>query len=234
MDERFAETVRNIAGQDWTEEHGRNLMADVGGLSRVGERYVALGDSYTIGEGVAAAESWPSLLTADLRERGIPIELVANPSVTGWTTAQLIEHELPIFEASRPTFATLLIGVNDWVQGVPAGYFRERLALIVERVQATLPDRRRLVLVTIPDFSVTQAGATYSRGRDIASGIAGFNDIILSTAESASLEVVDIFPLSRRLTGPDYVVADQLHPSAAAYTEWEALILPIALTLLTR
>ena len=198
------------------------------------ERYVALGDSYTIGEGVATPESWPSLLTDHLRERGIAIELVANPSVTGWTTAQLIEHELPVFEASRPTVATLLIGVNDWVQGVTADDFRDRLNLIVGRVQAGLPDPRRLLFVTIPDFSITPAGASFSRGRDIASGIAGFNDVIRETAARASLGVVDIFPLSQRLGGPEYVVADNLHPSAVAYAEWEALILPVALDLLTR
>lgn len=211
-----------------------NTMADLGRSDVVGERYVALGDSYTIGEGVSAAESWPSLLTAHLRERGIPIELVANPSVTGWTTAQVIEHELPIVEASRPTFATLLIGVNDWVQGVPPEDFRDRLVLIVERVQAMLSDRRRLLLVTIPDFSVTPEAQRYARGRDIAQEIVIFNDIIRAAAEQASLEVVDIFPLSQRLSAPQYLAADDLHPSAAAYAEWEALILPITLALLTR
>ncbi len=209
-------------------------MSDGSRVSIVTERYVALGDSYTIGEGVTAAESWPSLLTDHLREHGIAIELVANPSVTGWTTAQLIEHELPVFEASRPTFATLLIGVNDWVQGVCPDEFRDRLTDIVERVQTTLPDRRRLLLVTIPDFSVTPAGATYSRGRDIPAGIAGFNYIIRDVANGATLPVVDIFPLSQRLTGSAFVAADQLHPSAAAYAEWEALIRPAALTLLSR
>ena len=208
-------------------------MSDGSGSGAATERYVALGDSYTIGEGVAGADSWPSLLTDHLRDCGVPIELVANPSVTGWTTAQVIEHELPVFEASDPTFATLLIGVNDWVQGVPRDDFRNRLALIVERVQVTLPDPRRLLLVTIPDFSVTPAGATYSRGRDIAHGIAGFNDVIRITAERASLELVDIFPLSQRLTGMEYVAADELHPSAAAYAEWEALILPVAFGLMS-
>ena len=198
------------------------------------ERYVALGDSYTIGEGVDADEAWPSLLTAHLRERGVPIELVANPSVTGWTTEQLIASELPVFEASRPTFATLLIGVNDWVQGAAPDDFADRLATIVARMHATLPDPRRLLLVTIPDFSVTPVGPGYARGRDITQGIAGFNDIVRAAAERASVPLVDIFPLSRRLTGPTYLAADELHPSAAAYAEWEVLILPVALDLLGR
>lgn len=198
------------------------------------ERYVALGDSYTIGEGVEVAESWPALLTAHLRRQGIAIDLVANPSVTGWTTEQLIAHELPVFEASRPTFATVLIGVNDWVQGVSVPDFADRLAHIVERVQATLPDPRKLLIVTIPDFSVTPEAQRYARGRDIAREIAGFNDVVRAAADRAVVPVVDIFPLSQRLTGTEYLAADDLHPSAAAYAQWEQLIFPVALDLLSQ
>ncbi len=198
------------------------------------ERYVALGDSYTIGEGVEVAESWPALLTAHLRRQGIAIDLVANPSVTGWTTEQLIAEELPVFEASRPTFATLLIGVNDWVRGVSVPDFADRLAAIVGRVQAALPDPRKLLLVTIPDFSVTPEAQRYARGRDIAREIAGFNDVVRATADRAVVPVVDIFPLSQRLTGKEYLAADDLHPSAAAYERWEQLIFPVALDLLSQ
>lgn len=197
-----------------------------------GERYVALGDSYTIGEGVKPEEAWPSLLSAHLREHGVPIELVANPSVTGWTTQQLIEHELPVFEASQPTFATLLIGVNDWVQGVSEADFQMNLRHILDRVEAILPDSKRVLLVTIPDFSVAPEGGKYARGRDISAGIAAFNEIVRNEARWRALEYVDIFPLSRRLRGPEYMAADNLHPSAAAYARWEESIFPAALGLL--
>src|SRR5690348_2901825 len=88
-------------------------------------RYVALGDSYTIGEGASPNESWPAVLTRHLKEQGIDIELVANPSATGWTTKQLIDRELPIFKDKEPNFGTLLIGVNDWVQGIDEKTFRQ-------------------------------------------------------------------------------------------------------------
>src|SRR5947207_13304485 len=81
-------------------------------------RYVAIGDSYTIGEGASPNESWPAVLTRHLNEKGLRVELVANPSVTGWTTQQAIERELPVFLKANPNFATLQIGVNDWVQDV--------------------------------------------------------------------------------------------------------------------
>ncbi len=197
-----------------------------------GVRYVALGDSYTIGEGVDRERAWPSLLTEHLRRDGVMIELVANPSVTGWTTSQLIEHELPVFEASQPTFATVLIGVNDWVQGVLEADFNARLATIIDRVQATLPDRRKLLLVTIPDFSVTPEGSRFGRGRNIAQGISAFNDIVVEEANRRSLPVVDIFPLSQGLADAASVSSDNLHPSAAAYAQWEEVIFPAARSLL--
>jgi acyl-CoA thioesterase I len=199
----------------------------------MGERYVALGDSYTIGEGVSPNERWPNLLVAQLQQGDVDIELVANPSVSGWTTQDLIERALPGLPASRPTFATLLIGVNDWVQEVPADAFRTNLGHIIDRVQEVLPDPRRLVLVTIPDFSVTPNGRTYARGRDISQGILSFNEIILEEAWERKLESVDIYPLSRRLGARSYIAEDGLHPSAAAYAMWVRSIVPVAMDVLT-
>lgn len=196
------------------------------------ERYVALGDSYTIGEGATPDESWPAVLTGHLQREGVPIELVANPSVTGWTSAQLIEHELPVLEASDATFATILIGVNDWVQGVPESDFRRNLVTILARIHATLPDPRKVLVLTIPDFSVTPDGPTYARGRDISAGIAALNDISAEMAHARGFPLVDLFPLSRELTAPEFIAADGLHPSAAAYGRWEELIFPVALEML--
>ncbi len=205
-------------------------MSDIGGVA--GERYVALGDSYTIGEGVEPGHAWPNLLTTHLQEEGVAIELVANPSVTGWTTRQVIEHQLPIFEESRPTFATLLIGVNDWVQGVSPDDFGRRLSQILDRIQSALLDKRKLILVTIPDFSVAPDGSMYGSGRDISQGIADFNDIIKAEAGPRSLHVVDIYPLSQRMEGSEYFASDNLHPSTAAYERWEQMIYPAAISLL--
>src|SRR5437667_11023298 len=81
-------------------------------------RYFPIGDSYTIGEGLDANENFPSLLTAHLNQSGIAIELLGNPAKTGWTTQDAIDNDLPLFKRLKPDFSTLLIGVNDWVQGV--------------------------------------------------------------------------------------------------------------------
>src|SRR5437899_10437848 len=83
-------------------------------------RYVAIGDFYSIREGASPDESWPALLTRHLNAQGLDVDLVANPSRTGWTTQQAIDLELQIFLGSKPNFGTLQIGVNDWVQGIDA------------------------------------------------------------------------------------------------------------------
>jgi acyl-CoA thioesterase-1 len=198
-------------------------------------RYVAIGDSYSIGEGASPNESWPALLTRHLKEQGVNIELAANPSRTGWTTQQAIDRELPILINTGPTFATLQIGVNDWVQGVRPEDFRERFILLVDRMLEVLHDHNRLLVVTIPDFGVTPTGARYARGRNISEGIASFNKIITDEAAKRNLPVVDVFPISKKMKeDPSLIAADDLHPSAKEYVEWEKIIFPVASGLLKR
>ncbi len=194
-------------------------------------RYVALGDSYTICEGATWDESWPVILTERLSNAGINIHLVANPSRTGWTTQDLIDKELSVFDSSSPVFSTLLIGVNDWVQGVSAEVFHKNLNFIINHVQKKVGDK--LLLITIPDFSITPEGPKYSKGRDIAKGLQEFNQIIKEEAKKRNLECVDIFPISLEMKGKaELVAADGLHPSAKEYALWEKLIYPKVLALL--
>ncbi|MGI9115110.1 MAG: SGNH/GDSL hydrolase family protein [Chthoniobacterales bacterium] len=198
-------------------------------------RYVAIGDSYSIGEGATPEQSWPALIAQQLRTQGIAIELVANPSVTGWTTRQAIDHELPVFREARPDFATLLTGVNDWVQGVGPDEFRANLNCLVHEMLAVLQQRNRLLLITIPDFSVTPEGPKYAHGRDIAKGIESFNDIIKEEGNKRSLRVADIFSVSQRMRDdPSRLAVDKLHPSARAYAEWAEIILPSVRELLRK
>jgi lysophospholipase L1-like esterase len=198
-------------------------------------RYAAIGDSYSIGDGASEPESWPALLARHLTAAGTGMALVANPSRTGWTTQQAIDAELPVWRAARPEFASVQIGVNDWVQGVDAGTFRHRLAVLLDAMQQVLPDTNRLFLVTIPDFSVTPTGALYSGGRDIAGGLAEFNGIIKAAAAARGLQVVDVFVLSQKMKDdPSLMARDGLHPSAKEYALWEAEIFPVAQMLLVK
>jgi lysophospholipase L1-like esterase len=209
-------------------------IATMNGAEKIGTiRYVALGDSYTIGEGAAPRESWPAVMTRHLRAEGVDVDLVANPSVTGWTTQDVIERELPIFRKEKPTFGSLLIGVNDWVQAVDEKTFLQRFSYIVDEMLKVLGNKERLLVVTIPDFGVTPTGPKYARGRDISEGIASFNKIIVDESKKRGLRVIDIFELSKKMgTDRSLVAADGLHPSAREYVEWEKVIFPVAFALL--
>lgn len=197
-------------------------------------RYAALGDSYTIGEGVKEAERWPNLMVTHLIENGVEIQIVANPSVTGWTTKDLIDKELSVYRDAKPHFATLLIGANDWVQGVSKDEFRENLVYIMDEMLKELASNKQLVVVTIPDFGSTPEGPKYSNGRDITAGLAEFNVIIHEEAAARKLAVADIFALSQGMKdNAELVGSDGLHPSAKEYALWEEIILPIVKRQLT-
>ena len=196
-------------------------------------RYLPLGDSYTIGEGAKPDEAWPNVLVDNLKSKNVDIDLVGNPSVTGYTSQQLIDNELPVFDKLKPTLSSVLIGVNDWVQKVSADDFEKNLICILDYAQERLEDKSKLFLVTIPDFGVTSDGKNYSGGRDISEGITEFNNIIKKQAKSRNLPCIDIFPISKRMKNePDLVAEDNLHGSAKMYSLWEELIRPEVIKLL--
>jgi acyl-CoA thioesterase-1 len=191
-------------------------------VADTGLRYVALGDSYTIGEGAKKNEAWPELLARDVTAGGKLMTVVANPSVTGWTSQQVIDNELPIYDEAKPDFATLQIGVNDWVQGVSREEFKRNLVTILDHMQSKLPDRSHLVVVTIPDFSVSPTGPQYANGRDIAKGIEEFNDVIKAETIARNLQLADVYDISQRNAADLSLFAnDGLHPSARQYSIWE-------------
>lgn len=197
--------------------------------SRTKVKFLPLGDSYTICEGAQWKESWPYLLTENVKKAGIDIELLGNPSVTGYTTDQLIEEELPLFDQLKPNFVTLLIGVNDYVRGRTKKEFSLKLRKILDHVQEHLPDKSKVILITIPDYSVTPGGAQYAQGRDVNKGIAEFNDMIRSEADERQLPLVDIFPSTLKMKdNPSLIASDGLHPSAKEYANWEVMIREVA------
>lgn len=197
-------------------------------------KYIAFGDSYTICTGTnTEAEHWPNILTKHLNEAGITTELTFNPSRNGYSSQNLINNELPLLKTNSIDFATLLIGVNDWVRQTDKETYRRNLVFIIDEIQQKLSNKKHLLLVTIPDFGVTPQGAGYGNGRDISKGISEFNDIIKSEAKKRGLTCVDVFTVSQLMKGNKELVApDGLHPSAKEYTVWESLIFPAAKKLL--
>jgi lysophospholipase L1-like esterase len=198
-------------------------------------RYVPIGDSYTIGEGVDLSSSYPSLLAEHLTKEGFPTILAENPAVSGYTTSDAIIYEIPIFTSSYPTFATVLLGANDIAQGISKNDFKENYKSILNSVQKTLPNKKNLILITIPDFSITPVGATIGLGRNVSAEIDEFNNIIKEEGKIRGVPVVDLTVISREMEADEtLVLSDGLHPSGKAYMQWEAMLFPVARKILSR
>lgn len=196
-------------------------------------RYVALGDSYTIGDGVRQDENLPNQLTKHLQSEGFMVALIANPAVSGRTSQDVLGRQLEILRSSNPTFATLLIGTNDIIQGINAQNFRENFSKILDQMIEVLPEKK-IIILTIPAFSATPYGARLSQGTLIEAVIIQYNKIIKEEAEKRNLKVVDIFGISKEMgSNPSLVADDGLHPSAKEYKEWEKLLFPVSYNLLT-
>jgi acyl-CoA thioesterase I len=191
-------------------------------------RYVALGDSYTIGTSVGERDRWPYQLV----QREPRLELVANLGVNGFTSRDLIEIELPQLEALDPDFITVLIGVNDVVQGVPATQYRDNVVRILD-VAVDRVGAGHVLVVTTPDYTVTPSGAAFGDPVQQATGIRENNRIITEVAGGLGITVVDIYDISLEAgVDPSLVAGDRLHPSGAQYARWVDRILPGVVPLL--
>jgi lysophospholipase L1-like esterase len=198
-------------------------------------RYVALGDSYSIGTGTrGTGERWPDQLVARLGAEGLNLDLVANLGVNGFTSRDVIDSELPMLSALRPEFATLLVGVNDVVQRVPEATYARNAALILVELLAALP-ADRIVAVATPDYTVTPQGAAYGDPALQSAGIRRNNEILRAVAMDRGIAFVDIHDVSLGAGGDRSLVAgDGLHPSGAQYSLWVDRIAPVVAGLLAR
>ncbi len=196
-------------------------------------RYVALGDSYTIGTSVQAEERFPDQLVAALPE--LPsLRLVANLGVNGYTSADLIREELPALDALAPEFVTVLIGVNDVVQRVSTDRYEANLITILDALLARLP-AERILAVAIPDYTVTPSGAAFGDPSVQSAGIQGNNATMERLAAERGIAFVDIFDISREAAADRSLVADDgLHPSGDQYARWVERLTPIVEDLLGR
>jgi acyl-CoA thioesterase-1 len=194
-------------------------------------RYVALGDSYTIGTSVKDGEGWPSQLIARLADTDV--ELAGNLAVNGYTSGDLIERELPRLPGQRPDLVSVQIGVNDVVQGVPDERYGANVFAILERVLQLVPAERAFAVAT-PDYTVTPQGAAYGIPEQQRAGILHVNEILRRGAEERGIAFVpDIFEISREAADdPAMVAADGLHPSAAQYARWVDAIEPVVRAIL--
>lgn len=208
-----------------------------GGPSSAGGalRYVALGDSYTIGTALRdPRDRWPDRLVVALGDATPTIRLVANLGVNGFTSRNVVERELPELDRWTPQFASVLIGVNDVVQGVPLGTYRANVIVILDALLTRLP-ADRIIAVATPDYTVTPQGAGYGDPTTQSAGIRATNATLRELALARGIAYVDIYDLSMRAAADQTLVADDgLHPSGAQYALWVERIAPVVIGLLGR
>jgi len=197
--------------------------------------YLALGDSYTIGESVEPALNFPNQLRDYLNKNG----LVVNPpkiiARTGWTTSELISAIENSGVINKFNFVTLLIGVNNQYRGESEETYRKEFKQLLKiAIDYADGDKSHVFVVSIPDWGVTPFARRSSRDQGkISTEIDAFNAIGKQEAAALGVPFIDITPGSRLAASDDMLIAsDGLHPSAKMYKEWVQALVPVMLRVL--
>ncbi len=196
---------------------------------------LALGDSYTIGQGVPESGRWPVQLAKALNAAGIPTAEPVIIARTGWTTADLSAALKARDIPPSPDLVTLQIGVNDQFQGYAESEYKSRFASLLQTALVLAGNNaEHVIVVSIPDWGRTPFG----RGEDtatISAAIDRFNDINKTEADRVGVRYVTITDATRAVaTDLSFTADDGLHPSAKMYTEWVKVITPVALMALSK
>lgn len=197
-------------------------------------RFLALGDSYTTGEGVAESERWPVQLVDALRVLGYPFappEIIAR---TGWTTGELASAIHAAVLNPPYELVSLLIGVNNQYRGCSREEYRAEFTdLLTQAIAFAGVEPGRVLVVSIPDWGVTPHGERFDRGA-ISDDIDAFNAINRQEAERLGANYIDVTPISQGAAEePDLIASDGLHPSGKMYAGWAELALPVVMEALS-
>ena len=192
-------------------------------------RFLALGDSYTIGESLDPAQRWPVQLAEMLRQSAIVIDVPAMIATTGWTTDELSRGMDRANPQGPYDLVAMQIGVNNQYRGRDLEQYRREFAALLRRaIGLAGGEASRVIVLSIPDWGVTP----FAQGRDrakIGAEIDRFNAVNREETERAGARYVDVTPESREAANrPDLVAPDGLHPSGRMYAEWAKLALPVA------
>ena len=192
--------------------------------------YLALGDSYTIGEQVAYPECFPVQAAALLREQGIAVDPPQIIATTGWTTDELEAGIAAAHIHKTYDIVTLLIGVNNQYRGRSVEeYAGEFTALLQKAIAFAGNNPAHVVVLSIPDWGVTPFAADRNR-EQISREIDAYNAVNKTIAGEWLVPYLDITHFTREAPqDPELVAADGLHPSGKDYRRWAAALLPLLL-----
>ncbi len=191
--------------------------------------YIALGDSYTIGEGVTVEDRYPVQLQNQLKDNNIHLEEVNIIAQTGWTTGQLLHAIESSTLSEQYGMVSLLIGVNNQYRGMSIDHYREEFLTLLElSIEFAGHDPEKVIVLSIPDWGVTP----FAEGQDrekIAREIDAFNEVNFEESEEKGVHYVDVTDISRQAaTHPNLIAGDGLHPSGAMYALWVEKMIPAA------
>lgn len=191
--------------------------------------YLALGDSYTIGESVKQAESFPYQLQNLLKDKNLDVSTPKIIATTGWTTDEL-QSAIKAENLNQTfSFVTLLIGVNNQYRGYPISTYKKEFSELLQKAIAFANgDKTKVFVVSIPDWGATPFGKNSGKNpQTIASEIDAFNAANQEITLAAGVSYTNITPASRNATtDPTLIASDGLHPSGKMYSEWANALLP--------
>lgn len=184
-------------------------------------RYLALGDSYTICTGASdESRAWPSIIAERLMEKTGEQAELTNPAVNGFTTGDLIVRELHLVRELNPELVTVLIGVNDLVQGRTLAQYDTALSTIYDAV-----DGRKVFAISIPSWHFVPAATSFGGSDHVERLTRSFNEIAHERAVAHGFGWIDIGPSSRSGIGSrGWIASDELHPGDAQYAAWAEVI----------
>ncbi|MDB4297738.1 SGNH/GDSL hydrolase family protein [Flavobacteriaceae bacterium] len=194
--------------------------------------FLALGDSYTICQGVKEYERWPLVLAEQLKQNGFNVNRVDIVAKTGWTTKNL-SNAINKSDLKDYNLVSLLIGVNNQFQNIPFHVFKLEFDALLQKAIDIAKNKQRMFVVSIPDYGVTPFG---KRNSDIISKeINNYNNYIKDACKQQGILFINITDISRKLgDSPKALASDNLHPGAYQYKKWVDKILPEALLLLNK
>ncbi|NNF33754.1 MAG: SGNH/GDSL hydrolase family protein [Saprospiraceae bacterium] len=195
-------------------------------------RFLALGDSYTIGQGVAEELRWPNQLAKLLESYEYKLLETNIIARTGWTTGNLISA----IESQSPDpheLVSLLIGVNNQYQGQSFEVYQTELVTLIDKAIKLAGSKERVFMVSIPDYGVTPFGQ--SNSENIAKELDAYNAFAKEKCDALDIPFINITEISRSLGSSEGALAsDQLHPSGQQYTLWVDAILSEVLDMLEK
>ena len=189
--------------------------------------FIALGDSYTIGEGINEDERWPNQFVDVAYENGVDFDQPMIIAETGWKTYDLLNAINQTNFTKKYDYISLLIGVNNQFNSRPIDEFEEDLNKLMDEMKRIKKNDGSIIIISIPDWGYTPFGES-SDMSDISEQINLFNSSLRKFASTNDLKYVDVTEISRRaINEPDLITNDNLHPSGIMYLEWAKKIYDI-------